>query len=97
MNENYVIVRSDKAGVFFGKLANKEKDEITLLDCRKLYYWNGACAVEQIAVDGISEKYKSECKFTVFVPEMTILNCIQVIPCSKKATDCIKNISVWKK
>ena len=33
-SENYVIVRSEKAGVFFGQLVKKEGNEVTLNNCR---------------------------------------------------------------
>ena len=97
MENNYVIVRSDKAGVFFGKLINKTDNEVELHDCRKLFYWEGACAVEQIALDGISKEKVNNCKFTVTVPQMTISSWIQIIPCSEKSINSINGISVWKK
>jgi len=96
-SENYVIVRADKAGVFFGQLVKKEGNEVTLNNCRKLYYWRNACAVEQLALDGVKESTKDECKFTVTVNNATINNYIQIIPCSKKAILSIKSVSEWKK
>ena len=96
-SENYVIVRADKAGVFFGQLIKKEGNEITLNNCRKLYYWRNACAVEQLAVDGVAESTKNECKFTVTVNNSTISNYIQIIPCSEKAIKSIKSVPEWKK
>lgn len=50
-----VIVRAEKAGVFFGTLAKKEGSEVQLYNARKLYYWSGAAAVEQLAVDGVNK------------------------------------------
>ena len=34
-----VIVRADRAGVFFGTLAEKEGNEVKLTNCRRLWYW----------------------------------------------------------
>jgi hypothetical protein len=96
-NENYVIVRADKAGVFFGQLVNKQGDEITLNNCRKLWYWKNACAVEQLALDGVLEATKNECKFTVTVNNAIIMNVIQIIPCSDKAIKSIQSIPSWSK
>ncbi len=96
-SENYVIVRADKAGVFFGQLIKKENNEVTLSNCRKLFYWDGACAVEQIALDGIQESAKSNCKFTVTVENVVINNYIQIIPCSEKSIESIKSILPWKR
>ena len=96
-SENYVIVRSEKAGVFFGQLVKKEGDEVTLNNCRKLYYWVNACAVEQLALDGVLEETKNDCKFTVTVNNSTINNYIQIIECSEKAIKSIKSVKEWKK
>lgn len=94
MKGQFVIVRADRAGVFFGKLKEKNGQEVTLTDVRKLYYWNGAAAVEEIAM--IGTKRPDDCKFTVTIPEMVIDGCIQVIPCAKEAEETIKGIREWR-
>ena len=66
----FVIVRSEGAGVFFGKLLAKEDQEVLLGDARKLHYWNGAAAVEEIAM--IGTKKPEDCRFTVTVPKIGI-------------------------
>jgi hypothetical protein len=91
----YVIVRADKAGVFFGKLIAKNDLEVQLTDCRKLYRWAGANAVEQLALEGV--KTPSECMFTVANNECTISNYIQIITCSNEAINNINSVFVWKK
>lgn len=91
---NYVIVRADRAGVFFGKLAGKEGSEVTLEKVRKIYRWEGAAAVEQIAVDGLPSL--SGNKLTVEVASMTVLGAIQILPCTDKAIESINNIPEWK-
>ena len=65
-----VIVRANLAGVFYGTLVAKEGSEVQLKDARKLYYWSGANAIEQIALEGV--KNPKECKFTVVNSEVTI-------------------------
>jgi len=90
-----VIVRADKAGVFFGTLSQKEGSEVTLTNVRKLYYWSGANAVEQIALEGV--KNPNDCKFTVVNSECTINNYIQIIPCTEEAIINIESIAPWKK
>ena len=93
LNKN-VIVRANRAGVFHGKLIAKNGDEVTLANVRKLYKWYGACAVEQLAVDGV--KRPEGCKFTVAVEEMTILGAIQILPATEKASESIKSVPEWK-
>lgn len=91
----YVIVRVDKAGVFFGILTKKEGLEVQLTEARKLYYWSGAAAVEQLALEGVKDA--EGCKFTVTNDEITISNYIQIITCTGEAIKNIKNVKSWKK
>ena len=93
-NKNYVIVRGDRSGVFFGELKERSGQEVELLNARKLWYWDGACAVEQLARDGVS--LPRNCKFTVTVEEMTITDAIQIIPCTDAAQKSISGVAEWK-
>lgn len=93
MNEK-VLVRGDKSGVFFGTLAAKEGSEVTLKNCRRIWYWKGASSLSQLALEGA--KKPEECKFTVTVPEMVILDAIEIIPCSPEAILNIEGVKVWK-
>ena len=90
-----VIVRGDRSGVFFGTLIARSGQEVKLADCRRLWYWSGAASISQIAVDGVANP--SECKFTVSVPQIEILDAIEVIPCTDKAINNIESVWVWKK
>lgn len=94
MKNKYVIVRASRAGVFFGKLIEKNGQEVTLEEVRKLHYWNGAAAVEEIAM--IGTKRPEVCRFTVTVPSMVIEQAIQTIPCTEEAIKVIKNVIEWK-
>ena len=93
--EQYYIVRTDRAGVFFGKIKERLPKEVVMTDVRKLWYWDGACAVEQLAVEGT--KNPDGCKFTVTVPEMALLDPIQIIPCTDVAVESICGVKVWKR
>lgn len=90
----YYIVRANRAGVFFGKIKNATHDSVTMQDVRKLFYWDGACAVEELAINGTKKPYN--CKFTVTIPEMEIADPIQIIPCTEKAVASIQAVEVWK-
>lgn len=46
--DKYYIVRGDRSGVFFGQVAARNGQEVELRAVRKLWYWSGACAVEQL-------------------------------------------------
>lgn len=93
-NKNYVIVRGDHSGVFFGELKERSGQEVELLNVRKLWYWDGAAAVEQIAKDGV--KNPDACKFTVSVDSMIITDAIQILPCASSAAENIMAVMEWK-
>lgn len=91
----YYIVRGDRSGVFFGKIAERKGSEVRMQKVRKLWYWDGACAVEQLAFDGV--KKPDNCRFTVTVEEMTVTDAIQIIPCTDAAQESISGVAEWKK
>lgn len=95
MDNRFYIVRADRAGVFFGHIRERVGDEVTMTDVRRLWYWDGACSLSQMAVDGV--KNPNECKFTVVVPEMTILGVIEIIPASEAAVKSIGDVKPWKR
>lgn len=90
----YVIVRGDRSGVFAGYLAGRFGQEVTLHDCRRLWYWEGAASISQLAVDGT--KKPTGCKFTVLVENITILDAVEIIPCTAAAEKSIKAVKEWK-
>jgi hypothetical protein len=90
----HVIVRADKAGVFFGVLTAKNDLEVQLTNVRKLYYWSGANAIEQLALEGV--KNPEKCQFTVVNEEATVSNYIQIITCTDEAIENLNAVPVWK-
>lgn len=90
-----VIVRADRAGVFFGEIKERSGSEVVMTNVRRLWYWDGAASLSQLAVNGTVRP--DECKFTVVVSEMTILGVIEIIPCTKKAVESIEGVAVWKR
>lgn len=88
-----VIVRGDRSGVFFGTITKKDGREVTLKDCRRLWYWSGAASISQIATDGVANP--DNCKFTVTVESIVILDAIEIIPCTEKAISNIEGVKKW--
>ena len=95
MINKYVIVRDDKAGVFFGILSKKENNELTLTEVRKIYHWSGANTVEDLAMFGV--KNPEDCRITVKVPLIVLSNFNQILPCSEESIKSLGNVFVWKK
>ena len=89
-----VIIRTEKAGVFFGNIKERNGQEAIITNCRRLWYWSGAASLSQLAVEGTSNP--KDCKFTMVVEEMVVLGIIEIIPCTQKAVDSINSVAVWK-
>lgn len=91
------IIRTNRAGVFFANV--KEYDKVTrdiiLTDCRRLWYWDGACSLSQLAIDGTCNP--SACKFSIKVPEMAVMEVVEIIPCNEKAIKSIEGVREWKR
>lgn len=93
-NGKKYIVRCETAGVFFGDIADVDGSTVHMKNVRKLWYWAGASAVEQLAKDGT--KQPSDCKFTVTVQEMIVTGANQIIPCTKEAALSLSAVREWK-
>lgn len=89
-----VIVRGTDSGIFFGTLEAKEGSEVLLNNCRRLWYWDGAASISELATNGVTNP--NNCKFTVTVESMYITDVIEIIPCTDAAIKNIEEVSVWK-
>lgn len=90
-----VIIRGDRSGVEFGTLVAQNGREVTLRNVRRLWYWDGAASLSQLAKDGTSNP--TSCKFTVTVDSITILDAIEIIPCTDKAIKSIGEVKEWRR
>lgn len=95
---NKVIIRSDRAGVFYGELKSQtpmgDKLMVEMVNCRRLWYWSGAASLSQLAMEGVA--HPDACKFTVVVPLMTIVGVVEIIPCTANASENIEAVKIWK-
>lgn len=94
ITKDYVIVRTYSAGVHAGYLESLDGKEATLKNSRRLWYWDGAASLSQLAVDGVSKP--ENCKFAVTLPLLILTEAIEIIPCTEKAKVCIEGIKEWK-
>jgi hypothetical protein len=94
MSEEYVIVRTYSAGVHFGIISSRAGKEVTLKNARRIWYWDGAASLSQLAIDGTSKP--KNCKFPCEVPMITLTEAIEIIPCSMKAVNSINSVPVWE-
>ena len=94
MEHQKYIIRGDRSGVFYGEIAERNDRDVKITNCRRLWYWDGAASLSQLALEGV--KAPDSCKFTVTVPQMQVMEVIEIIPCTEKAIDNIENVTVWK-
>lgn len=94
----YSIIRTYSAGVFMGEIDETTRSadgkRAIVKDARRIWYWDGAASLSQLAVDGTSKP--ENCKFPVSVPQVELTEIIEVIPVSEKAKKSIDAVKVWK-
>ena len=90
----YVIVRTYSAGVFAGYLVSRNGQEVILENARRLWYWDGAASLSQLAVEGVSKP--QTCKFPVAVPRVALLQAVEILDVSKAAKKSIEGVPVWR-
>jgi hypothetical protein len=93
-----VLIRSRDAGVHFGYLEWQDFTPsgkvVTLSNTRRVYYWDGAASLSQMALDGVSKPEK--CKISVILESNEIINVIETLPLSTKAVDNLYSVKIWK-
>lgn len=89
----YSIIRGKSSGVFAGYVEEEDGQEVVLINCRRLWYWDGAASISQIAVDGVSKP--SNCKFPAVVPKIKIKDVLEIILATEKARKSIEAVKVW--
>ena len=95
MEHQKYIIRGDRSGVFYGEIAERNDREVKITNCRRLWYWDGAASLSQLALEGVTEP--RNCKFTVTVPELTVLDAVELIPCTETACKSIDGVKVWRR
>lgn len=90
----FCIIRTFSAGVHFGIITRREGKEVELRAARRIWYWDGAASLSQMAIDGVSKP--ENCKFSVTVPSIILTEAIEILPCTEKATKCILGVPEWK-
>ena len=88
-----IIARIDRAGVLHGTLDYIDGEIIRLKDARRIYYWNGALSVTDIAAKGITSG-----KVTIPVTTVEFMSdkIVELNECSEDASKSIETIKPWK-
>lgn len=90
----YVVIRTYSAGVFAGFLKSRTGKEVELIEARRLWYWDGACSLSQLAKEGV--KKPNDCKFAMPV-DIILTEAIEIIKTTEDAKKNIQEVAIWKK
>lgn len=77
----FVVVRTYSAGVHVGTLASRDGKEVTLTDARRIWYWNGANTLHEIALSGVGKGSK----VSETVPSVLLTEAIEIIGATEAA------------
>jgi hypothetical protein len=89
----YKIVRTKNAGVFAGYVKDFDENKYTLIKARRLWYWDGAASLSQLAMEGVSKP--DNCKFPCEVEKVELFDVIEILDVSEKAKESINNVKIW--
>lgn len=89
----YVIIRTQHAGVFAGELVKRTGSEARLHNSRRIWYWDGAASLSELAAHGTAKP--ENCKIPVVVPVHDVLGVIEVLHASPAARKSIEAVKTW--
>ena len=92
--KQYVMVRCERASVFAGYLKSRKGKEVELTQARRIWYWDGAASLSQLAQSGTSKP--QNCKFPEPVDSIILTDAIEIIPISEIAKTSIEGVPVWR-
>lgn len=90
----FVIVRTYSAGVFAGDLESRNGKEVILNNAIRLWYWDGAASLSQLAMEGV--KCPENCKFCMPVNKLELTESIEILHTTHEAEKNIREVKSWK-
>ena len=80
--------------MFAGYLKKRDGKEAVILQARRLWYWDGAASLSQLAEEGTTKP--SNCKFPIEVSQIEVTEAVEILSCTEKARKSIAEVKVWK-
>ena len=88
------IVRTYSAGVFAGEIESRNGQEVVMRNARRLWYWDGAASLSQLAMEGTSKP--QNCKFPLAVDRVELLQVIEILDVTATAETSINQVPIWR-
>ncbi len=92
MDSKYVVVRTYSAGVHVGELVDRRDKEVTLANARRIWSWQGANTLHEIALHGVGKGSK----VSEPVARVVVTEAIEIIDCSDEGARALREAS-WAK
>jgi hypothetical protein len=86
----YVVVRTYSAGVHVGELVSRNGKEVVLANARRLWRWQGANTLNEVANHGVGKGSKVSEK----AQQIELTEAIEVITCTAKARESLET-ATW--
>lgn len=80
----FAVIRTVQAGVHCGFVCNVSGQQVTLREARRVWRWRGANTLHELSQGGCDQEYS---RISEMVPEIQLLDAIEVIPCSADAAE----------
>ena len=93
-NGDRIVVRGEASGVFFGTLVSRNGREVQLSNVRRIWWWEGAASLSQLAQTGTQKP--DACKFPETVDEIVVLDACELLSTTAEAQTSIDSVPVWK-
>ncbi len=88
----YVVARTYSAGVHVGVLKSRNGQECVLTDAKRIWSWQGANTLHEIAASGASKASK----VSDAVESILLTQVIELIPTTKEGEKCLRGAG-WTK
>ena len=90
------IIRCYASGVHFGTLVAQDGRQVELTNARRLWRWHtggAGISLSEVAMTGIDPKRS---RVAVTLPEITLLDALEIIPATDAAAETIESAEVAK-
>ena len=92
MGNQYVVVRTYSAGVHVGELVDRRDKEVTLANARRIWSWQGANTLNEIALRGVGKGSR----VSEPVSRIILTEAIEILECTPEGEGALRKSS-WAK
>jgi hypothetical protein len=94
----YVIVRGSKSGVNVGEFAGIKGGLVRLKNSRRIWSWDGAAELNEIAVYGCNPERREGSRISVVIEtkDIPLQDVGEIIVCQKAGEEWLRNAPEWR-